>query len=154
MKQFQNSLHPLKKKLGLENFIQVLLSFISVGSGVALVLVVLSKILFFPEVWKVVIGILLLSFFMAIGYWCYKPISWKKVAQVADGLGGKEVMITTLELLEREKLNEVEQIVVEKAFHISKEIDFLKIYKIKIPEKTVKVLGLFSYYGSWFFTIT
>lgn len=139
MKEFKKNLKPLGNKLLFEKFLHYFLISITVSSVCSLGLFAISKFVFFPHVLNYVFAVFFIGLITSFIIFKLNTLTIEKIAKVADDLGGKEIIITTLELLEKENLNPTEQIVVKKGCDLAKNNDFSKDYKIKYSKNMLKI---------------
>ncbi len=143
MKEFCKALQPLRRRLTLEAFLQYFLWCMITASGFALAVFLLSAFVVLPERFFAAGALwfagLLAALCMAL-FW--KRPDWKAAAEAADRLGGRERMITTLELLARDSRNEMEEMAVRDGMKMAKERDFAKEYRFRPPKRPLVLLGL------------
>ncbi|KXL51905.1 hypothetical protein CLNEO_27640 [Anaerotignum neopropionicum] len=101
MGKLQTLLAPLKRKLFWEGFLQRLVKFWLAASVVGLAVVLLSKIIFMPNADRLLVGVFAIAFLLSVGFTIAKRPKLQETAAMADALGGKERMITALELLQK-----------------------------------------------------
>lgn len=143
MKDFQRALASLRRRLVLEAFLRYFLWCMITASGAALAVLVLSAFVVLPERFLAVGVLWLAGLLAAVSLaFVWKRPDWRAVAMAADRLGGRERMITALELLQREKRNEMEELAVRDGMRMAKERDFGKEYRFRPPKKPVGILIL------------
>ena len=143
MKEFLRLLAPLRHKLMAERFLKWFIYGETAAGILCLAVVVLSK--FWTEIPSlplcgvfVVLGLLIAlgaAFFL-------RKVTEKETAETADALGGAERMITTMELLGKGAQNPVEEMAVADGFAKAREMDFAKLYRMRLPVKVMRVLAL------------
>ena len=85
----------------------------------------------------------LLGLLIALGAAFFlRKVTEKETAETADALGGAERMITTMELLGKGAQNPVEEMAVADGFAKAREMDFAKLYRMRLPVKVLRVLAL------------
>ena len=143
MKEFCKALLPLRRRLTLEAFLRYFLWCMIMASGLALAVFLLSAFVVLPERFLAAGALWLAGFLAALCvalFW--KRPGWKAAAEAADRLGGRERMITTLELLARDSRNEMEEMAVRDGMKMAKERDFAKEYRFRPPKKPLALLCL------------
>ncbi len=143
MKEFCKALLSLRRRLTLEAFLRYFLWCMITASGLVLAVFLLSAFVVLPERFLAAGALWLAGFLAAL---CmallWKRPGWKAAAEAADRLGGRERMITTLELLARDSRNEMEEMAVRDGMKMAKERDFAKEYRFRPPKKPLALLCL------------
>lgn len=143
MKEFCKALAPLRRRLTLEAFLRYFLWCMAAASGFALAVFLLSVFVVLPERFLAAGAFWLAGLLAALGMaLLWKRPGWKAAAEAADRLGGRERMITALELLERDGRNEMEEMAVRDGMKMAKERDFAKEYRFRPPKKPAALLCL------------
>jgi len=143
MKEFLRLLAPLRHKLMAERFLKWFIYGETVAGILCLAVVVLSK--FWTEIPSLPLcGVfVLLGLLIALGAAFFlRKVTEKETAETADALGGAERMITTMELLGKGAQNPVEEMAVADGFAKAREMDFAKLYRMRLPVKVMRVLAL------------
>lgn len=143
MKEFLRLLTPLRHKLIAERFLKWFIYGETAAGILCLAVVVLSK--FWTEILVLPLcGVfVLLGLLTALGAAFFvRKVTEKETAETADALGGAERMITTMELLGKGAQNPVEEMAVADGFAKAKEMDFAKLYRMRLPVKVLRVLAL------------
>lgn len=143
MKEFLRLLAPLRHKLMAERFLKWFIYGETAAGILCLAVVVLSK--FWTEIPALPLcGVfVLLGLAIALGAAFFvRKVTEKETAETADALGGAERMITTMELLGKGAQNPVEEMAVADGFAKAKEMDFAKLYRMRLPVKVLRVLAL------------
>lgn len=143
MKEFLRLLAPLRHKLMAERFLKWFIYGETAAGILCLAVVVLSK--FWTEIPSLPLcGVfVLLGLLIALGAAFFlRKVTEKKTAETADALGGAERMITTMELLGKGAQNPVEEMAVADGFAKAREMDFAKLYRMRLPVKVMRVLAL------------
>lgn len=143
MKEFLRLLAPLRHKLMAERFLKWFIYGETAAGILCLAVVVLSKF------WTEIPVLPLCGLFVCVGLaaaivaaFFVRKVTGQETAEAADALGGAERMITTMELLQKEDHNAVEEMAVTDGFAKAKEMDFAKLYRMRLPQKTLGVLVL------------
>lgn len=143
MKEFLRLLAPLRHKLMAERFLKWFIYGETAAGILCLAVVVLSK--FWTEIpFLPLCGVfVLLGLLIALGAAFFlRKVTEKETAETADALGGAERMITTMELLGKGAQNPVEEMAVVDGFAKAREMDFAKLYRMRLPVKVLRVLAL------------
>lgn len=143
MKEFLRLLAPLRHKLMAERFLKWFIYGETAAGILCLAVVVLSK--FWTEIPSLPLcGVfVLLGLLIALGAAFFlRKVTEKETAETADALGGAERMITTMELLGKGAQNPVEEMAVADGFAKAREMDFAKLYRMRLPVKVLRVLAL------------
>lgn len=143
MKEFLRLLAPLRHKLMAERFLKWFIYGETAAGILCLAVVVLSK--FWTEIPSLPLcGVfVLLGLLIAFGAAFFlRKVTEKETAETADALGGAERMITTMELLGKGAQNPVEEMAVADGFAKAREMDFTKLYRMRLPVKVMRVLAL------------
>lgn len=143
MKEFLRLLAPLRHKLMAERFLKWFIYGETAAGILCLAVVVLSK--FWTEIPSLPLcGVfVLLGLLIALGAAFFlRKVTEKETAETADALGGAERMITTMELLGKGAQNPVEEMAVADGFAKAREMDFAKLYRMRLPVKVMRVLAL------------
>lgn len=143
MKEFLRLLAPLRHKLMAERFLKWFIYGETAAGILCLAVVVLSK--FWTEIpFLPLCGVfVLLGLLIALGAAFFlRKVTEKETAETADALGGAERMITTIELLGKGAQNPVEEMAVVDGFAKAREMDFAKLYRMRLPVKVLRVLAL------------
>ena len=143
MKEFLRLLAPLRHKLMAERFLKWFIYGETAAGILCLAVVVLSK--FWTEIPSLPLcGVfVLLGLLIALGAAFFlRKVTEKETAATADALGGAERMITTMELLGKGAQNPVEEMAVADGFAKAREMDFAKLYRMRLPVKVMRVLAL------------
>lgn len=143
MKEFLRLLAPLRHKLMAERFLKWSIYGETAAGILCLAVVVLSK--FWTEIPSLPLcGVfVLLGLFIAlVAAFFVRKVTENETAETADALGGAERMITTMELLGKGAQNPVEEMAVADGFAKAKEINFAKIYRMRLPVKVMRILAL------------
>lgn len=143
MKEFLRLLAPLRHKLMAERFLKWFIYGETAAGILCLAVVVLSK--FWTEIPSLPLcGVfVLLGLLIAFGAAFFlRKVTEKETAETADALGGTERMITTMELLGKGAQNPVEEMAVADGFAKAREMDFAKLYRMRLPVKVMRVLAL------------
>ncbi len=143
MKEFLRLLAPLRHKLMAERFLKWFIYGETAAGILCLAVVVLSK--FWTEIpFLPLCGVfVLLGLLTALGAAFFlRKVTEKETAETADALGGAERMITTMELLGKGAQNPVEEMAVADGFAKAREMDFAKLYRMRLPVKVLRVLAL------------
>ena len=143
MKEFLRLLAPLRHKLMAERFLKWVIYGETAAGILCLAVVVLSK--FWTEIPSLPLcGVfVLLGLLIALGAAFFlRKVTEKETAETADALGGAERMITTMELLGKGAQNPVEEMAVADGFAKAREMDFAKLYRMRLPVKVLRVLAL------------
>lgn len=143
MKEFLRLLAPLRHKLMAERFLKWFIYGETAAGILCLAVVVLSK--FWTEIPSLTLcGVfVLLGLLIALGAAFFlRKVTEKETAETADALGGAERMITTMELLGKGAQNPVEEMAVADGFAKAREMDFAKLYRMRLPVKVLRVLAL------------
>ena len=143
MKEFLRLLAPLRHKLMAERFLKWIIYGETAAGILCLAVVVLSK--FWTEIPSLPLcGVfVLLGLLIALGAAFFlRKVTEKETAETADALGGAERMITTMELLGKGAQNPVEEMAVADGFAKAREMDFAKLYRMRLPVKVMRVLAL------------
>ena len=143
MKEFLRLLAPLRHKLMAERFLKWFIYGETAAGILCLAVVVLSK--FWTEIPSLPLcGVfVLLGLLIALGAAIFlRKVTEKETAETADALGGAERMITTMELLGKGAQNPVEEMAVADGFAKAREMDFAKLYRMRLPVKVLRVLAL------------
>lgn len=143
MKEFLRLLAPLRHKLMAERFLKWFIYGETAAGILCLAVVVLSK--FWTEIpFLPLCGVfVLLGLLIALGAAFFlRKVTEKETAATADALGGAERMITTMELLGKGAQNPVEEMAVADGFAKAREMDFAKLYRMRLPVKVMRVLAL------------
>ncbi len=143
MKEFLRLLAPLRHKLMAERFLKWFIYGETAADILCLAVVVLSK--FWTEIPSLPLcGVfVLLGLLIALGAAFFlRKVTEKETAETADALGGAERMITTMELLGKGAQNPVEEMAVADGFAKAREMDFAKLYRMRLPVKVLRVLAL------------
>ena len=143
MKEFLRLLAPLRHKLMAERFLKWFIYGETAAGILCLAVVVLSK--FWTKIPTLPLcGVfVLLGLLIALGAAFFvRKVTEKETAETADALGGAERMITTMELLGKGTQNPVEEMAVADGFAKAKEMDFAKLYRMRLPVKVLRVLAL------------
>ena len=143
MKEFLRLLAPLRHKLMAERFLKWFIYGETAAGVLCLAVVVLSK--FWTEIPSLPLcGVfVLLGLLIALGAAFFlRKVTEKETAETADALGGAERMITTMELLGKGAQNPVEEMAVADGFAKAREMDFAKLYRMRLPVKVMRVLAL------------
>ena len=143
MKEFVRLLAPLRHKLMAERFLKWFIYGETAAGILCLAVVVLSK--FWTEIPSLPLcGVfVLLGLLIALGAAFFlRKVTEKETAETADALGGAERMITTMELLGKGAQNPVEEMAVADGFAKAREMDFAKLYRMRLPVKVLRVLAL------------
>lgn len=143
MKEFLRLLAPLRHKLMAERFLKWFIYGETAAGILCLAVVVLSK--FWTEIPSLPLcGVfVLLGLLIALGAAFFlRKVTEKETAETADALGGAERMITTMELLGKGAQNPVEEMAVADGFAKAGEMDFAKLYRMRLPVKVMRVLAL------------
>ncbi len=143
MKEFLRLLAPLRHKLMAERFLKWFIYGETAAGILCLAVVVLSK--FWTEIpFLPLCGVfVLLGLLIALGAAFFlRKVTEKETAETADALGGAERMITTMELLGKGAQNPVEEMAVADGFAKAREMDFAKLYRMRLPVKVLRVLAL------------
>lgn len=143
MKEFLRLLAPLRHKLMAERFLKWFIYGETAAGILCLAVVVLSK--FWTEIPSLPLcGVfVLLGLLIALGAAFFlRKVTEKETAETADALGGAERMITTIELLGKGAQNPVEEMAVVDGFAKAREMDFAKLYRMRLPVKVLRVLAL------------
>ena len=143
MKEFLRLLAPLRHKLMAERFLKWFIYGETAAGILCLAVVVLSK--FWTEIPSLPLcGVfVLLGLLIALGAAFFlRKVTEKETAETADALGGAERMITTMELLGIGAQNPVEEMAVADGFAKAREMDFAKLYRMRLPVKVMRVLAL------------
>ena len=143
MKEFLRLLAPLRHKLMAERFLKWFIYGETAAGILCLGVVVLSK--FWTEIPSLPLcGVfVLLGLLIALGAAFFlRKVTEKETAETADALGGAERMITTMELLGKGAQNPVEEMAVADGFAKAREMDFAKLYRMRLPVKVLRVLAL------------
>ena len=143
MKEFLRLLAPLRHKLMAERFLKWFIYGETAAGILCLAVVVLSK--FWTEIPSLPLcGVfVLLGLLIALGAAFFlRKVTDKETAETADALGGAERMITTMELLGKGAQNPVEEMAVADGFAKAREMDFAKLYRMRLPVKVLRVLAL------------
>ena len=143
MREFLRLLAPLRHKLMAERFLKWFIYGETAAGILCLAVVVLSK--FWTEIPSLPLcGVfVLLGLLIALGAAFFlRKVTEKETAETADALGGAERMITTMELLGKGAQNPVEEMAVADGFAKAREMDFAKLYRMRLPVKVLRVLAL------------
>ena len=143
MKEFLRLLAPLRHKLMAERFLKWFIYGETAAGILCLAVVVLSK--FWTEIPSLPLcGVfVLLGLLIALGAAFFlRKVTEKETAETADALGGAERMITTMELLGKGAQNPVEEMAGGDGFAKAREMDFAKLYRMRLPVKVMRVLAL------------
>ncbi len=143
MKEFLRLLAPLRHKLMAERFLKWFIYGETAAGILCLAVVVLSK--FWTEIPSLPLcGVFVfLGLLIALGAAFFlRKVTEKETAATADALGGAERMITTMELLGKGAQNPVEEMAVADGFAKAREMDFAKLYRMRLPVKVLRVLAL------------
>lgn len=143
MKEFLRLLAPLRHKLMAERFLKWFIYGETAAGILCLAVVVLSK--FWTEIPSLPLcGVFVfLGLLIALGAAFFlRKVTEKETAETADALGGAERMITTMELLGKGAQNPVEEMAVADGFAKAREMDFAKLYRMRLPVKVMRVLAL------------
>lgn len=143
MKEFLRLLAPLRHKLMAERFLKWFIYGETAAGILCLAVVVLSK--FWTEIPSLPLcGVFVfLGLLIALGAAFFlRKVTEKETAETADALGGAERMITTMELLGKGAQNPVEEMAVADGFAKAREMDFAKLYRMRLPVKVLRVLAL------------
>ena len=143
MKEFLRLLAPLRHKLMAERFLKWFIYGETAAGILCLAVVVLSK--FWTEIPSLPLcGVfVLLGLLIALGAAFFlRKVTEKETAETADALGGAERMITTMELLGKGAQNPAEEMAVADGFAKAREMDFAKLYRMRLPVKVLRVLAL------------
>lgn len=143
MKEFLRLLAPLRHKLMAERFLKWFIYGETAAGILCLAVVVLSK--FWTEIPSLPLcGVfVLLGLLIALGAAFFlRKVTEKETAETADALGGAERMITTMELLGKGAQNPVEEMAVADGFAKAREMDFAKLYRMRLPVKVLRVFAL------------
>ena len=143
MKEFLRLLAPLRHKLMAERFLKWFIYGETAAGILCLAVVVLSK--FWTEIPSLPLcGVfVLLGLLIAFGAAFFlRKVTEKETAETADALGGAERMITTMELLGKGAQTPVEEMAVADGFAKAREMDFTKLYRMRLPVKVMRVLAL------------
>ena len=143
MKEFLRLLASLRHKLMAERFLKWFIYGETAAGILCLAVVVLSK--FWTEIPSLPLcGVfVLLGLLIALGAAFFlRKVTEKETAETADALGGAERMITTMELLGKGAQNPVEEMAVADGFAKAREMDFAKLYRMRLPVKVLRVLAL------------
>ena len=143
MKEFLRLLARLRHKLMAERFLKWFIYGETAAGILCLAVVVLSK--FWTEIPSLPLcGVfVLLGLLIALGAAFFlRKVTEKETAETADALGGAERMITTMELLGKGAQNPVEEMAVADGFAKAREMDFAKLYRMRLPVKVLRVLAL------------
>ena len=143
MKEFLRLLAPLRHKLMAERFLKWFIYGETAAGILCLAVVVLSK--FWTEIPSLPLcGVfVLLGLLIALGAAFFlRKVTEKYTTETADALGGAERMITTMELLGKGAQNPVEEMAVTDGFAKAREMDFAKLYRMRLPVKVMRVLAL------------
>lgn len=143
MKEFLRLLAPLRHKLMAERFLKWFIYGETAAGILCLAVVVLSK--FWTEIPSLPLcGVFVfLGLLIALGAAFFlRKVTEKETAATADALGGAERMITTMELLGKGAQNPVEEMAVVDGFAKAREMDFAKLYRMRLPVKVLRVLAL------------
>ena len=143
MKEFLRLLAPLRHKLMAERFLKWFIYGETAADILCLAVVGLSK--FWTEIPSLPLcGVfVLLGLLIALGAAFFlRKVTEKETAETADALGGAERMITTMELLGKGAQNPVEEMAVADGFAKAREMDFAKLYRMRLPVKVLRVLAL------------
>ena len=143
MKEFLRLLAPLLHKLLAERILKWFIYGETAAGILCLAVVVLSK--FWTEIPSLPLcGVfVLLGLLIALGAAFFlRKVTEKETAETADALGGAERMITTMELLGKGAQNPVEEMAVADGFAKAREMDFAKLYRMRLPVKVLRVLAL------------
>ena len=143
MKEFLRLLAPLRHKLMAERFLKWFIYGETAAGILCLAVVVLSKFWTEIPVLPLCGGFVLLGLITALGAAFFvRKVTEKETAETADALGGAERMITTMELLGKGAQNPVVEMAVADGFAKAKEMDFAKIYRMRLPVKVLRVFAL------------
>lgn len=143
MKEFLRLLAPLRHKLMAERFLKWFIYGETAAGILCLAVVVLSKF------WTGIPALPLCGVFVLLGLltaltaaFFLRKVTEKETAETADALGGAERIITTMELLGKGAQNPVEEMAVADGFAKAKEMDFAKLYQMRLPVKVMRILAL------------
>lgn len=143
MKEFLRLLAPLRHKLMAERFLKWFIYGETAADILCLAVVALSKFWTEIPVLPLCGAFVFLGLLIALGAAFFlRKVTEKETAATADALGGAERMITTMELLGKGAQNPVEEMAVADGFAKAREMDFAKLYRMRLPVKVMRVLAL------------
>lgn len=143
MKEFLRLLAPLRHKLMAERFLKWFIYGETAAGILCLAVVALSKFWTEIPVLPLCGAFVFLGLLIALGAAFFlRKVTEKETAETADALGGAERMITTMELLGKGAQNPVEEMAVADGFAKAREMDFAKLYRMRLPVKVMRVLAL------------
>lgn len=135
MKEFLESLKPLKQKLLIERCINYFIIGITLSLILCTITIVLSKFVFISNFKNKLFIYILLGLVFSIFMIIFKRPDIYEVAKIGDTLGFKERFITAIELSSNNDNNTMYPLVLKDAIEQAKGANFNSLYKINISSK-------------------
>lgn len=135
MKEFLESLKPLKQKLLIERCINYFIIGITLSLILCTITIVLSKFVFISNFKNKLFIYILLGLVFSIFMIIFKRPDIYEVAKIGDTLGFKERFITAIELSSNNDNNAMYPLVLKDAIEQAKGANFNSLYKINISSK-------------------
>lgn len=135
MKEFLESLKPLKQKLLFERSINYFIVGITLSLILCTITIVLSKFVFISSLKNKLLIYILLGLAFSIFMIIFKRPDIYEVAKIGDTLGFKERFITAIELSNNNDNNTMYPLVLKDAIEQAKSANFNSLYKINVSHK-------------------